>query len=76
MAHAGAGPGATPSVLAIDAGQTGMKVRVTRGAHSDDLVFDGIHTHRPLLPQLAEVVRAAIARAGSRPRSSRRGSPD
>ena len=46
-----AGPGRTPSVLAIDAGQTGMKVRVTRDTHTDDLVFDGIHTHRPLLPQ-------------------------
>ncbi len=67
MAHAGAGPGRTPSVLAIDAGQTGMKVRVTRGEHTDDLIFDGIRTHEALLPQLADVVRAAIARAGLTP---------
>ncbi|WP_345801723.1 BadF/BadG/BcrA/BcrD ATPase family protein [Microbacterium sp. AZCO] len=50
-------------VLAIDAGQTGMKVRV-EGA---DVVFRGIDTHEPLLPQLAEVVHGAIARTGSTP---------
>lgn len=58
---------AAPSVLAIDAGQTGMKVRVRRGAQSDDIVFDGIRTHEPLLPQLAHVVRAAMARTGLTP---------
>ncbi|MFH8250563.1 N-acetylglucosamine kinase [Microbacterium sp. B2969] len=50
-------------VLAIDAGQTGMKVRV-EGA---DVVFRGIDTHEPLLPQLADVVHGAIARTGSTP---------
>ena len=66
-----------PSVLAIDAGQTGMKVRVRRGAARDDIVFDGIRTHEPLLPQLAHVVRAAMARTGLDPgRHHRRGSPD
>ena len=54
-------------ILAIDAGQTGMKVRVQRGDARDDIVFDGIRTHEPLLPQLAAVVRAAIARTGSDP---------
>ncbi|GAA5094866.1 BadF/BadG/BcrA/BcrD ATPase family protein [Microbacterium yannicii] len=48
------------TVLAIDAGQTGIKVRV--GEH--DLLFPGIRTHEPLLPQLAAVAHAAIARTG------------
>lgn len=58
---------APAGVLAIDAGQTGMKVRLQNGARSQDLTFDGIHTHEPLLPQLADVVRAAIERTGKTP---------
>jgi len=58
---------ASTGVLAIDAGQTGMKVRVLGGARSDDLTFDGIRTHEPLLPQLADVGRAAIDRTGKTP---------
>jgi N-acetylglucosamine kinase-like BadF-type ATPase len=54
-------------VLAIDAGQTGMKVRVRRGARTDDILFDGIRTHEPLLPQLVHVVRAAMAQTGLTP---------
>lgn len=49
------------TVLAIDAGQTGIKVRV-RG---HDLVFPGIRTHEPLLPQLAAVAHAAIEQTGA-----------
>lgn len=48
-------------VLAIDAGQTGIKVRVG----GQDLVFPGIDTHEELLPQLADVVRAALERTGA-----------
>lgn len=48
---------AEASVLAIDAGQTGIKVRVGPGVGSPDLVFDGIRTHQPLLPQLTDLVR-------------------
>lgn len=55
-------------VIAIDAGQTGMKVRVQQGESRTDLLFGGIRTHEPLLPQLAGVVHAAIARTGARPR--------
>jgi N-acetylglucosamine kinase-like BadF-type ATPase len=55
------------SVLAIDAGQTGMKVRSQHGEHATDVLFDGIRTHEPLLPQLADVVRAAISRTGATP---------
>jgi len=49
------------AVLAIDAGQTGIKVR----AGGQDLVFPGIDTHEELLPQLAAVVRAAFERTGA-----------
>jgi glucosamine kinase len=54
-------------VLAIDAGQTGMKVRLHGRGGRSDMTFRGIDTHEPLLPQLAEVVRGAIARTGSTP---------
>jgi glucosamine kinase len=59
--------GASASVLAIDAGQTGMKVRVRAGLGSHDQLFEGIRTHEPLLPQLAEVARSAMARSGVTP---------
>ena len=49
------------TVLAIDAGQTGIKVRV----REHDIVFPGIRTGEPLLPQLAAVARAAIERTGA-----------
>jgi N-acetylglucosamine kinase-like BadF-type ATPase len=51
------------AVLAIDAGQTGIKVR----AAGQDLVFPGIDTHEELLPQLAAVVRAALEQSGADP---------
>jgi glucosamine kinase len=47
-------------VLAIDAGQTGMKVRVPGAG---DRTFPGIRTDEPLLPQLAAVANAALADA-------------
>nr|WP_205835154.1 BadF/BadG/BcrA/BcrD ATPase family protein [Microbacterium sp. CFH 90308] len=46
--------------MAIDAGQTGIKVRL--GGH--DIVFPGIRTDEPLLPQLAAVARGAVERTG------------
>ncbi|GAA1945256.1 N-acetylglucosamine kinase [Microbacterium deminutum] len=58
---------ASGRVVAIDAGQTGMKVRVHHDGRSEDIVFAGIGTHEPLLPQLAEVVRAAITRTAANP---------
>ncbi|MEI3849545.1 MULTISPECIES: N-acetylglucosamine kinase [unclassified Microbacterium] len=51
----------TAGVLAIDAGQTGIKVRV----REQDLVFPGIRTDEPLLPQLAAVADATIVRIGA-----------
>ncbi|MEI3865874.1 BadF/BadG/BcrA/BcrD ATPase family protein [Microbacterium sp. CCNWLW134] len=51
---------AASAVVAIDAGQTGMKVRVApHGSAPVDQVFPGIRTHEPLLPQLASVAIAA-----------------
>ncbi|MET2013014.1 BadF/BadG/BcrA/BcrD ATPase family protein [Microbacterium chocolatum] len=50
---------AAGAVVAIDAGQTGMKVRVVhRDAAPIDQIFPGIRTHEPLLPQLAAVAMA------------------
>ncbi|MEV4687508.1 N-acetylglucosamine kinase [Microbacterium sp. LWH3-1.2] len=51
----------TAAVIAIDAGQTGIKVRV----REHDFVFPGIRTGEPLIPQLAAVTRAAIERTGA-----------
>ncbi len=56
---------APAAVLAIDAGQTGIKTRVCADGEAHDDVFPGIRTHAPLLPQLAEVARTAIARSGA-----------
>lgn len=48
------------STLAIDAGQTGIKVRlVTPGADPVDTVFAGVLTDRPILAQLAAVIRSS-----------------
>jgi N-acetylglucosamine kinase-like BadF-type ATPase len=41
--------------LAIDSGQTGIKVR----SGSNSVTYPGIRTNVPLFPQLAEVIRAA-----------------
>ncbi len=49
----------TDTVLAIDAGQTGIKVRLlSPGTEPVERLFDGVRTDRALLPQLADVVRA------------------
>jgi len=55
-------------VLAIDAGQTGMKVRVRGASEPDvDLLFPGIRTHEPLLPQLAAVALRVAEQTGAHP---------
>ncbi|WP_395245305.1 N-acetylglucosamine kinase [Agromyces sp. MMS24-K17] len=46
------------TTLAIDAGQTGTKVRVEQaGGVAYEQVLPGVLTHEPLLPQLADAVR-------------------
>ncbi|MDY0910538.1 N-acetylglucosamine kinase [Microbacterium sp. CFBP9034] len=56
---------ADEGVLAIDAGQTGIKVRIPTAQGVRDDVFPGIRTHEPLLPQLAAAVRTALDHAGA-----------
>lgn len=51
-------------VLAIDAGQSGIKVRAA-AASGGDLLFPGIRTGEPLLPQLAAVVAETATRTGA-----------
>lgn len=47
--------------LAADAGQTGIKARVTvDGGKASERLFPGVRTHEPLIPQLAAVA-AAVA---------------
>lgn len=67
MPHPNDSPaGAGMSVLAIDAGQTAIKVRLQRPClDPTDRLFPGIRTHEPLLPQLAEVARAVATEHGT-----------
>lgn len=53
------------STLAIDAGQSGIKVRHIDGAAVRDWAGPGIRTDLPLLPQLAEVLAEAVRRGGA-----------
>ncbi|WP_295576751.1 N-acetylglucosamine kinase [uncultured Microbacterium sp.] len=51
--------------VALDAGQTGTKVRFTRpSAPPVDLTYPGVRTHEPLMPQLAAVARTLHADLG------------
>lgn len=54
-------------ILAVDAGQTGIKARLTGGGMPAERLFPGILTHQPLFPQLARVVREVLDAAGAGP---------
>jgi N-acetylglucosamine kinase-like BadF-type ATPase len=55
-----------PELLAIDAGQTGIKTRrVAADGPSQDELFSGVLTDQPLLPQLTRVVESVIRDAGA-----------
>jgi len=56
----------TPELLAIDAGQTGSKLRLrwSDGTTRDELV-PGVFTDRPLAPQLAEIIGKVAHVAGT-----------
>ncbi|MFD5224094.1 N-acetylglucosamine kinase [Microbacterium sp. NPDC058342] len=57
-----------PRLLAIDAGQTGIKTRLVGGEGTEqDAVFPGVLTDRPLLAQLAGVVASVVREAGAAP---------
>lgn len=50
------------AALAIDAGQTGMKIRMTvPGAQMRETTLPGVRTHEELIPQLAAAARTAAA---------------
>lgn len=51
----------TPADLSIDAGQTGMKVRVRTATSVGEAVLPGVRTDRPVLPQLADAARQIAA---------------
>ncbi|GAA2985803.1 N-acetylglucosamine kinase-like BadF-type ATPase [Microbacterium terrae] len=58
-------PRGAAAALAIDAGQTGMKVRIERGGQTAlERVLPGVRTNEPLLPQLASVARAVAQETG------------
>ncbi len=55
-------------VLAIDAGQTGIRtLLIDEGERGDEGELPGILTHAPLIPQLAQVVASVAATAGDIP---------
>lgn len=56
-------PLAVDPLMAIDAGQTGVRVRTTTGdGEPVELDLTGVRTDLPLIPQLAAVVEGVIAR--------------
>lgn len=59
-----------PDLLAIDAGQTGIKTRlISSDGTAHDRLFPGVLTDRPLLPQLTAVVSSVADEAGAVPRT-------
>jgi N-acetylglucosamine kinase-like BadF-type ATPase len=55
------------ALLAIDAGQTGIKTRLVRPDGVRDALFSGVLTDRPLLGQLTHVVEAVSRDSGTTP---------
>lgn len=59
-AHASADAGATHSLLAIDAGQTGVRALVVRGESPYETAHAGLKTDRELFAQLADTINAVV----------------
>ena len=53
----------SPAVLALDAGQTGIRSILINGDSRVEKNFDGLKTHIELFPQLTAVINAALAEA-------------
>jgi glucosamine kinase len=53
----------SPAVLALDAGQTGIRSILINGDSRVEKHFDGLKTHIELFPQLTAVINAALAEA-------------
>lgn len=54
----------TETLLALDVGQTGTKVRFVGANGTTELVLPGVRTHEPILPQLRESVQRAREELG------------
>lgn len=52
------------SLLAVDAGQTGIKVRFTGERGSGEFLLPGVHTHELILPQLSAAVQHTMTKTG------------
>ena len=58
----------TLPLMALDAGQTGIKIRaICADGSRQELSLPGVRTHEPLLEQLAAAVRSAAAATGIHP---------
>ena len=53
----------SPAILALDAGQTGIRSILINGDSRVEKHFDGLKTHIELFPQLTAVINAALAKA-------------
>ena len=62
-AHTSSEGRATPALLAIDAGQTGVRALVVRGEHRQETAFAGLKTDRELFGQLAQIINAVLDNA-------------
>lgn len=51
-------------LLAVDGGQTGIKLRFEQDGETAELALPGVQTHEPVLPQLARAINQAAAAAG------------
>ena len=60
-AHESSEEGSTPTLLAIDAGQTGVRALVVRGESRQETAFAGLKTDRELFAQLADVINTVVA---------------
>ena len=60
-AHPAPGAGASNALLAIDAGQTGVRALVVRGDSRNVTSFAGLKTDRELFAQLAKIIDAVVA---------------
>lgn len=60
-------PGPGSGLLAVDAGQTGIKLRLSTGPGSRrrEILLPGVQTHKEILPQLAAAISHAQREAGT-----------
>ncbi len=54
------------NLLAVDGGQTGIKLRWNLQGAAGELLLPGVRTHQPILPQLAAAIDKAAQQAGGK----------